>query len=124
MPLEFFGIRHVHLVVSDQARSVAFYQEAFGMEIMFTKDDIVFLCSPGQRDDLALHQASSDEERARVGQPGGVDHFGITLIDRSRLPDAVNQVVAAGGQLVRSGEHAPGVPFAYVSDPDGYVIEV
>jgi len=32
--------------------------------------------------------------------------------------------VAAGGRLVRRGEHAPGVPFAYVSDRDGYVIEL
>jgi len=124
VPLEFIGIRHVHLVVSDQARSVAFYQAAFGMEIMFTKDDIMFLCSPGQHDDLALHQATGDEEQARVGQPGGVDHFGITLSDRSRLGEAVDLIVAAGGQLVRRGEHAPGVPFAYVKDPDGYVIEL
>jgi hypothetical protein len=25
---------------------------------------------------------------------------------------------------VEKGEHAPGVPYAYVSDPDGYVIEI
>jgi catechol 2,3-dioxygenase-like lactoylglutathione lyase family enzyme len=26
--------------------------------------------------------------------------------------------------LVNKGEHAPGVPFAYIRDPDGYVIEI
>jgi hypothetical protein len=26
--------------------------------------------------------------------------------------------------LVDKGEHAPGIPYAYVSDPDGYVIEI
>ena len=30
----------------------------------------------------------------------------------------------AGGRLLRRGEHAPGVAFAYVVDPDGYVIEL
>jgi catechol 2,3-dioxygenase len=124
MPLETAGIRHVHLVVSDQERSVAFYRQVFAMEVMFTKDDIVFMCSPGQRDDLALHQATTEGERARVGQSGGVDHFGITVVDRARLSEAIEVVVAAGWALLRRGEHAPGVPFAYVSDPDGYVIEL
>jgi len=31
---------------------------------------------------------------------------------------------AAGGTLIERGEHAPGVPFAYVKDPDGYLIEL
>jgi len=31
---------------------------------------------------------------------------------------------AAGGRLVARGEHAPGIAFAYVADPDGYVIEL
>jgi catechol 2,3-dioxygenase-like lactoylglutathione lyase family enzyme len=118
------GLRHLHLLVSDQVRSVAFYRAAFGMEVMFSDGDIVFLRSPGRRDDLALHQATTEEERARVGQPGGIEHFGISLVDRSRLGEAIEQVVAAGGELLRRGDHAPGVPFAYVSDPDGYVIEL
>jgi catechol 2,3-dioxygenase-like lactoylglutathione lyase family enzyme len=33
-------------------------------------------------------------------------------------------VVAAGGHLVERGEHTPGVPYAYVEDPDGYLIEL
>jgi lactoylglutathione lyase len=118
------GIRHVHLLVGDQGRSVAFYQAAFGMEIAFKDGDIVFLQSPGGRDSLALHLAVSPEERARVGQSGGYEHFGITVLDRSGLDDAVTAIEAAGGALVERGEHAPGVPYAYVRDPDGYVIEI
>jgi catechol 2,3-dioxygenase-like lactoylglutathione lyase family enzyme len=124
VPLESAGLRHLHLLVSDQARSVAFYRQAFGMEVMFSDGDIVFLHSPGRADDLALHQATSEEERARVGQPGGIEHFGISVVDRTRLDEAVEQVVAAGGVLLTRGEHAPGVPFAYVGDPDRYVIEL
>ena len=109
MPLESRGLRHVHLLVSDQARSIAFYHDVFGMEVTFTDGNIAFLRSPGQADDLALHQA---------------EHFGITVSDRDRLNDAVALVQASGGGLVGRGEHAPGVPYAYVSDPDGYVIEL
>jgi catechol 2,3-dioxygenase-like lactoylglutathione lyase family enzyme len=66
----------------------------------------------------------TDDERSRVGQPGGCEHFGITVTDRGRLGECIDLVIAAGGSLVDRGEHAPGVPYAYVADPDGYVIEI
>ena len=37
------GIRHVHLLVTDAARSIAFYAEAFGMEEQFRDGEIVFI---------------------------------------------------------------------------------
>jgi catechol 2,3-dioxygenase-like lactoylglutathione lyase family enzyme len=122
--IETLGIRHVHLLVAEHDRSVAFYNRVFGMEVGFKDGNILFLRSPGGRDSLALHLAETEEERAKVGQQGGYEHFGITVKDRTRLDDAIALVTAAGGQLVDKGEHAPGVPYAYVSDPDGYVIEI
>ena len=124
MAVETRGIRHVHLMVSDHKRSIAFYKEVFGMDVSFTDGDIMFLRSPGGRDDLALHLAVTDEDRRRVGQQGGYEHFGITVKDRSRLDDAIALVIDSGGGLIDKGEHAPGVPYAYVTDPDGYVIEI
>jgi len=118
------GIRHIHLLVADRDRSVAFYRDVFGMQVGFRDGSIVFLHSPDGRDDLALHQAVTDDERSRVGQLGGCEHFGITIADRGRLDACIALVVAAGGALVDRGEHAPGVPYAYVADPDGYVIEI
>ncbi len=59
-----------------------------------------------------------------AGVNGGVDHFGFRLTEASDLDAAVTEVEAAGGRLIKRGEHAPGVPFAYISDPDGYVIEL
>ena len=120
------GIRHVHLLVADQGRAVAFYKEAFGMEEQFRDGPIVFVGTPGGGDSLALHLATTDAERARIGQEGGYDHFGIHLADRSAeaIDEAVCRVEKAGGQLRERGEHAPGVGYAYVSDLDGYVIEI
>jgi len=66
MAVETLGIRHVHILVADHDRSVSFYRDVFGMEIDFRDGDILFLCSPNRRDDLALHLAVSDEEKARV----------------------------------------------------------
>ena len=50
----------------------------------------------------------------------------VLLIGRRRDPldKAVREIEAAGGRLIKRGEHAPGVPFAYVRDPDGYLIEL
>ncbi len=55
---------------------------------------------------------------------GGVAHFGFRLADSADLDTALSEVEAAGGKLIRRGEHAPGVPFAYIEDPDGYVVEL
>lgn len=120
------GIRHVHLLISDQARSIGFYAEAFGMEEQFRDGAIVFMGTPGGGDSLALHLAVTEDECARVGRQGGFEHFGIHLSDRS--PTGIDRVVElvekAGGRLIDRGEHAPDVPYAYVEDVDGYAIEL
>ena len=123
MAVETAGIRHIHLLVSDLERSIRFYGEAFGMrEKLRDGDDLVFLNTPGTHDSLALHLVSDDD--GRVGESGGYEHFGITVIDRGSLHEAIAAIEVAGGELVEKGEHAPGVPYAYVRDPDGYVIEI
>jgi predicted enzyme related to lactoylglutathione lyase len=37
---------------------------------------------------------------------------------------AIAEVEQPGGTVLRRGEFAPGYPFAYVADPDGYEIEI
>jgi predicted enzyme related to lactoylglutathione lyase len=37
---------------------------------------------------------------------------------------AVAEVQRAGGTVLRRGELAPGCPYVYVADPDGYEIEI
>ena len=120
------GIRHVHLLVADHDRAIAFYRDAFAMDVLFRDRSIVFLGTPGGGDSLALDLAATDQERARVGHQGGYEHFGIHLPDRSgeAIDATVRRVEKAGGQLVDRGEHAPGVPYAYVKDVDGYTIEI
>jgi catechol 2,3-dioxygenase-like lactoylglutathione lyase family enzyme len=109
-------------MVSDIKRSLAFYQTVFGMDVKFwAGDGLVFLNTPGSEDLIALHQASEDQA---VGSGGGILHFGFQLANRAHLEDAITQVIAAGGILKKRGEFTPGMPFAYVADPDGYEIEL
>jgi catechol 2,3-dioxygenase-like lactoylglutathione lyase family enzyme len=120
--IETEGLTHIHLVVRDLDRSLAFYQRVFGMEETFRDGDLVFLRTPGARDSITLNP--SEEDRGVAGTNGGIGHFGFRLRESESLDDAIAEVEASGGRLVRRGEHAPGVPFAYVTDPDGYLIEL
>lgn len=117
-----YGLTHIHLVVRDLQRSLDFYKAVFGMKEKFwAGDSLVFLNTPGSNDLIALHQSTGDES---TGTSGGILHFGFHLENRAELEDAIAQVEAAGGALKKRGEFTPGMPFAYVSDPDGYEIEL
>lgn len=116
------GLTHIHLVVKDLKRSLDFYQTVFGLEIKFWAGEaLVFLNTPGSNDLITLHQA---EDGQATGASGGITHFGFQLENRADLEHAISEVVAAGGALKKRGEFTPGMPFAYVSDPDGYEIEL
>ena len=54
----------------------------------------------------------------------GLPHFGFRLKRPEDIDRAVEAVLAAGGTLLRRGEFSPGLPVAYVHDPDGYEIEI
>ncbi len=114
------GLTHINLLVSDIRRAKRFYETVFGLREMFWDGPhLVFLRPPGTEDTITIQQV----ERAEPG-PGNIDHFGFRLVDRAELTLAIEEVVAAGGRLLERGEHAPGQSYAYVTDPDGHVIEL
>lgn len=120
--IETQGLTHIHIAVRDLERSLKFYRDVFGMEVRFWDGpSMVFLNTPGSQDTITLRQAEPDEQ---IGIGGGVGHFGFRLTDKQHLDQAIQEVVAGGGTLNEKGEHGPGQRFAYVSDPDGYVIEL
>ncbi len=111
------GINHIHINVRDVERSVRFYKEAFGMvETFRAEPKLAFVCPPGSRDSLALHEAEP------IGSQG-FQHFGFKL-EVHDLDRAIEQVERAGGKLVSRGKHGGQFPYAYVADPDGYEIEL
>ncbi len=115
------GLNHINLNVSDINRSVKFYQQAFGLQVEFWEGKkMVFLNTPGAHDTITLCQVDKGEP---IGA-GGVSHFGFGAAEKGRLDEMVKQVEQAGGKLLSRGEHAPGIPYAYFADPDGYVIEL
>jgi catechol 2,3-dioxygenase-like lactoylglutathione lyase family enzyme len=103
-------------------RSLRFYRNVFGMKESFRLgNDMVFLNTPGSKDLITLHE---DPEAAGIaGTSGGIAHFGFILV-KGDLDVAIKDVQKAGGKLLERGEHSEGIPYAYVTDPDGYVIEL
>jgi catechol 2,3-dioxygenase len=121
MPIRTDGICHIHLMVKNLERSLAFYREVFGFTVRFREGrDMAFIGRKGGCELITLNQGRHG--RGRVGK-GGVDHFGFRTVGRTSHDRILKLVTAAGGKLVGRGEHAPGLPYLYVADPDGYVIE-
>lgn len=117
------GLTHIHLMVRNLERSLRFYQDVFGMKERFRDGPtMVFLNTPGSRDSITLNEDPAMSDVA--GKSGGIAHIGFRLTNKSDLDAAIAEIEKAGGKLLSRGEHAPGVGYAYMADPDGYVIEI
>jgi catechol 2,3-dioxygenase-like lactoylglutathione lyase family enzyme len=103
--------------VRELEKAVRFYCDAFDLQEVYRGDSIVFAGVPGT--DIAvgiLH----DPERAGTGP----QHIGFHVDHAIKHDDAALDVERAGGKILERGEHAPGVPFARIADPDGNVFEI
>jgi len=118
-PIRTHGLTHISLAVEDPQRSLEFYSRVFGVEEYFRDDTSIQVLGPGEKDVLAF-----EKDPMNAGKAGGIAHFGFRLVAPSDIDAAVVAVEAAGGTVVERGEFAPGLPFAFVKDPDGYVIEI
>ena len=113
------GLTHISLAVADPQRSLEFYSRVFGAKEYYRDDEQIQVQGPGPFDVLAF-----EKNLQKAGARAGIDHFGFRLTKAEDIDLAVEEVLSAGGKLLRRGEFAPGFPFAYVTDPDGYEIEI
>ncbi|MAW60430.1 MAG: glyoxalase [Planctomycetes bacterium] len=114
-PIE--GLRHLALYVSDVERSVAFYQEVFGMELEWQPDpDNAYLT--GGTDNLAIH-------RGQVAPKTNLDHLGF-LVPTMDAVDAWEVHIRALGHepFAPAKTHRDGARSFYFPDPDGHVIQI
>ena len=117
------GLSHLHLMVRDLKKSVQFYQKVFGMKVKFhVGPKMFFLSTSGCKDLLTLHQ--EENKKSQAGKSGGILHFGFDLKNAKDLDGAIETIKKAGGRLLERGKHGGHVPYAYLADPDGYVIEL
>src|SRR5262245_3306013 len=113
------GLTHISLAVKDPDRSLRFYSQVFGVKEYYRDQSSIQVTGPGPHDVIAF-----ERRRSEAGKRGGIDHFGFRLTTPADIDQAVAAVEKAGGRVLRRGEFAPGFPFVFVSDPDGYEIEI
>ena len=113
------GLTHISLAVKDPDRSLKFYRQVFGVKEYYRDDESIQVLGPGPHDVIAF-----ERDARGAGKVGGIAHFGFRLTTPKDIDKAVKEVERAGGKILRRGEFAPGLPFVYVADPDGYEIEI
>ncbi|HMV48849.1 MAG TPA: VOC family protein [Blastocatellia bacterium] len=114
-----FGLTHLSLAVRDLERSLRFYEQAFGVKEYYRDETSIQVQGPGSHDVIAF-----ELDAAHAGQTVGINHFGFRLMSPADMDQAVTEIERAGGRILRRGEFAPGCPFVYAADPDGYKIEI
>ncbi len=116
------GLHHLALKVKDLKQSKAFYQEMFGMVVVWEPDEKNVYLSSGT-DNLALHEHTSAAEPSPNSQQ--LDHFGF-IIDRiETVRDLEREFRAKQVKIVHPFKnHRDGSASFYCADPDGIVIQL
>jgi catechol 2,3-dioxygenase-like lactoylglutathione lyase family enzyme len=114
------GLTHLGLAVRDLERSLRFYQDVFGAQVLQRSGGSAEINTPGAHDIITL----SEEPNDLLGKMSGVTHFGFRLTTPDDIDAAAEAIDRAGGKVVEQGEFVPGEPYLFATDPDGYSIEV
>jgi len=117
-------VGHGHLKVSDLERSVAFYRDVIGMNVMVKAGDhAAFLSFDDYHHDLGLNTWNSADGTPPPPGHTGLFHLAFLFPDRASLAAVIARVHAAGYQLTGASDH--GVSEAvYLDDPDGNGLEL
>lgn len=117
-------VGHVHLKVSDLARSEAFYRDALGLAVTQRYgSQAVFLSAGGYHHHVGLNTWMSKGGRPPAPGATGLFHAAFLYPTRADLARAVRRVLEAGVELDGASDH--GVSEAvYLRDPDGNGIEL
>ena len=110
---------HIHLIVADLARALAFYQQVLGLQLHRQADQTAYL-GAGQADLLVLTERPGAR---RVEGTTGLYHFAILTPDRPALAQTLRRIIETRTPVQGFSDH--GVSEAiYLADPDGNGIEI
>jgi catechol 2,3-dioxygenase len=117
-------IGHVHLKVADIERSLAFYRDVLGFDVMQRMgDSAAFLSAGGYHHHIGLNTWESGGGSPPPRGTTGLYHVAIRYPTRAALGEAVRRVLEAGVRLTGASDH--GVSEAiYLHDPDDNGIEL
>jgi catechol 2,3-dioxygenase len=117
-------IGHVHLKVADISRSLQFYCDLLGFEIMqYYGSSAVFISAGGYHHHIGLNTWHSKNAAPAPVNSAGLYHVAILYPTRKDLAIALKRLLNAAYPLSGSSDH--GVSEAiYLNDPDNNGIEL
>ena len=116
------GLRHLALKVRDIRRSKAFYQDFFGMKVVWEPDAQNVYLSSGC-DNLALHELPKGKEPPADEQL--LDHLGFVVESIERVRELETEFRSKEVKIVHPFKiHRDGSASFYLADPDGIVIQM
>lgn len=118
---------HSMIRVLDEARSVAFYEQAMGLRIVdripFDSFTLVYMADPASTFEVELTVNHGRTEPYNLGD--GYGHFAVAVDDLDAQHAHMAAAGASPGQIWElSRDGSPLARFFFVKDPDGYSIEV
>ena len=113
------GFTHLAIAVRDIERTLLFYKQIFGVEVMYKKKNFLQVKTPGCNDIIVF-----EEHSELAGKSGGIMHFGFMLQTPEEITHALKVLKEAGAEIIDHGEFVPGEPYVFFKDPDGYEVEV
>lgn len=113
----------VELRVADLNRSLAFYQQDLGLEVLEHQNDRVAL---GSGESSAQVLVRLQEHPGAVRKPRnstGLYHYAVLLPERQHLAQVLNHMLERGTPLQGASDHLVSEAL-YLADPDGNGIEI
>ncbi len=115
-------IGHIHLKVSDVAKSIEFYQDVLGFELVDDFGHAAFLSAGGYHHHIGLNTWESHKGRPADGHTG-LYHAAILYPSRKELGKALERLMKHKYPIIGASDH--GVSEAiYLEDPDGNGLEL
>lgn len=117
-------IGHVHLKVADLERSIAFYRDVMGFDLVQRfGDQAAFLSAGGYHHHIGLNTWESKDGTAPPPGHAGLYHFAINYPARRDLAAALRRLLEHGWAIGGASDHGTHEAI-YLDDPDGNGIEL
>ncbi|WP_226037191.1 VOC family protein [Aquibacillus saliphilus] len=113
-------VGHVELVVQDLDRSIKFYKEVIGLDLLEQTSSKAVLTADGKRALLSIEQP--ENAMPKQGRTTGLYHYAILVPSRLDLAKILKHFVELNVQLGAS-DHLVSEAL-YLNDPDGNGIEI
>lgn len=124
-PIRVLSLDHVTIVVQDLERSRQFYCDGLGME-QVPRPDFSFKGSWFQAGDTQIHLILEHEQSGPAGDGGAkstrAHHFAFVVDDAEAAAERIREL---GIAFVSEPKRRPdGAVQTFVTDPDGYIVEL